>query len=487
MGILTDLARSKTSLVAENVLLRQQLIVLERQVSKPNFQPLDRLILVILAGLVPNWRRPLHIVKPETLLKWHRTGFKLLWKFKSKPKARQPKIVAETILLIKKMASENRLWGAERHPQAGTRGELLKLNIRIAKRTIQKYMRQAKPSPSTSQNWSTFLRNHASQIWACDFLPVNDIFFRQLYAFVIMELGSRKIIHVGVTAHPTNEWTAQQLREATPYRQRPQYLLRDNDAKFGTHFKQVAEGAGIKILKTPIKAPNANANCERLMGTLRRELLDHFLIFNDRRLKLIMKEFVSYYNACRPHQGLGQVTPVKTVAPPKLDGKIVAFPVLGGLHHHYQRVFILAWLLAADTISSHHGQVWPQRTQQLLVLFVQAYHRVVRVIRLFVEFQHGFHCCYEMAVYFGNTPLLVLPGLYCTFFKSWRMVSGETLSVSSSSTALSANIRNVQCPCPLGTSEQAVAMMRASPGPLNFLALAACALALRARVKPSST
>jgi putative transposase len=332
VGTFTDLARSKSSRVAENALLRQQLIVLQRQVNKPKLRPLDRLILVFLASLVTNWRQALLIVKPETLLKWHRAGFKLFWKFKSSAKGRKPKIAEETILVIKKMASENRLWGAER-----IQGELLKLNIKVSKRTIQKYMHQAKPPRSTSQNWSTFLKNHSHQIWACDFLPVNDIFFRQIYAFVIMELGSRKIIHVGVTSHSTDEWTAQQLREATPFEQRPKYLIRDNDAKFGSHFKQVAEGADIEVLKTPIKAPNANANCERLMGTLRRELLDHFLIFNERHLKAVLKEFVEYYNLWRPHQGIGQTTPVKMLTSCEA-GKIVAFPVLGGLHHHYQRV-----------------------------------------------------------------------------------------------------------------------------------------------------
>jgi putative transposase len=333
LGTFTDLARSKSSLVAENALLRQQLIVLQRQVNKPKLRPLDRVILVILAGLVTNWRQALLIVQPETLLKWHHAGFKLFWKLKSRTKGRKPKIAEETILLIKKMASENRLWGAER-----IQGELLKLNIKVSKRTIQKYMRQAKPPRTSSQNWSTFLKNHADQIWACDFLSVNDIFFRQFYAFVIMELGSRKIIHVGVTAHPTDEWTAQQLREATPFEQRPKYLIRDNDTKFGSHFKQVAEGAGIEVLKTPLKAPNANANCERLMGSIRREVLDHFLIFNEQHLKQALKEFVEYYNFWRPHQGIGQAIPIKAASPTNSSGKIVAFPVLGGLHHHYQRV-----------------------------------------------------------------------------------------------------------------------------------------------------
>ena len=333
LATLADLARSKSSLVAENALLRQQLIVLQRQVNKPKFRPLDRVILVFLAGFLTNWRQALLIVQPQTLLKWHRAGFKLFWKFKSRAKGRKPKIPEETILLIKRMASENRLWGAER-----IQGELLKLNIKVSKRTIHKYLPQAKPARSSTQNWSTFLKNHSHQIWACDFLPVNDIFFRQLYAFVIMELSSRKIVHIGVTAHPTDEWTAQPLREATPFEQRPKYLLRDNDAKFGSHFKQVAEGAGIKVLKTPVKAPKANANCERLMGPIRREVLDHFLIFNERHLKRVLQEFVSYYNTCRPHQGIGQAIPIKTVAPANSSGKIVAFPVLGGLHQHYQRV-----------------------------------------------------------------------------------------------------------------------------------------------------
>ncbi len=139
-------------------------------------------------------------------------------------------------------------------------------------------------------------------------------------------MGSRKIIHVGITSHPTDEWTAEQLREATPFEQRPKYLIRDNDAKFGSQFKQVAEGVGIEVLKTPIKAPNANANCERLMGTLRREVLDHFLIFNEQHLKRVIKELVEYQNFWRPHQGIGQATPIKAESSVNSSGKIIAFP-----------------------------------------------------------------------------------------------------------------------------------------------------------------
>jgi transposase InsO family protein len=155
---------------------------------------------------------------------------------------------------------------------------------------------------------------------------------------VIVELSTRKIIHIGVTRHPTDEWTAQQLREATPFEQKPKYLIRDNDAKFSTHFQQVAESAGIKILKTPFQAPNANAICERLMRSIRQECLDHFLVLSERQLSRLLRNYLEYFNYYRPHQGIGQVTPIKSVMTKPPGGKIVAFPVLGGLHHYYERV-----------------------------------------------------------------------------------------------------------------------------------------------------
>lgn len=176
-GAVFDLTKSNSQLLAENALLRQQLLALNRQVKNPKFTPRDRFVLVILASLVHNWKQVLLILQPDTLLGWHRQGFRLLWKFKSKAKSRKPRIEAETIALIKQMASENPFWGAER-----IRGELLKLEIKVAKRTIQKYMRQAKPARPPSQNWSTFLKNHGHEIWSCDYLPITDIFFRQLYA-----------------------------------------------------------------------------------------------------------------------------------------------------------------------------------------------------------------------------------------------------------------------------------------------------------------
>jgi len=203
---LTDLSRSKSELVAENALLRQHLIILRRQVKQPACTKTDRMLLVLLASMVRTWKQVLVIVQPETLLRWHRQGFKLLWKCKSRAISATPRISAETVALIKKMARDNRLWEAER-----IRGELLKLGVRGGFRTIQKYMRAVRTTRPRGQRWSTFLQTHAQQIWACDFLPVTDLFFRSLFAFFIVELHSRSVIHVGVTRSPTDAWTAQQL------------------------------------------------------------------------------------------------------------------------------------------------------------------------------------------------------------------------------------------------------------------------------------
>jgi putative transposase len=335
LGTLTDLARSKSELVAENALLRQQLIVLRRQVKRPACIKTDRMLLVLLARMVRTWKQALFLVQPETLLRWHHQGFKLYWKYKSRAASAKPKISVETIALIKEMASNNRLWGAER-----IRGELLKLGLHVCKRTIQKYMRPVRTARPRGQKWSTFLHTHAEQIWACDLLTVTDLFFRLLFAFFIIELQSRKVIHVGVTRCPTDAWTAQQLREATPYGVGPKYLIRDNDGKFGVNFARVAKTSRIEILKTPYHAPQANAICERFLGSVRRECLDHLLILHEKQLQRVLNAYVHYFNRARPHQGIKQQIPEQkagSVPADHADGRVLAFPVLGGLHHDYRR------------------------------------------------------------------------------------------------------------------------------------------------------
>ncbi len=237
------------------------------------------------------------------------------------------------IALIKRLVRENRLWGAER-----LRGELLKLGLRVSKRTIQKYARQVAPPRRGKQTWTTFIHNHASAVWSCDLLQVMDVFFRDLFLFFILEVGSRKMVHVGVTRHPTDAWLAQQLREATPFGTAPKYLVRDNDDKFSARFAAVAAGVGIEVLHTPPHAPKANAFVERLIGSVRRECLDHLLIFGERHLHAVIRAYGAYYNQYRPQQGLGQRIPGSPspvpISPP--HGKLLCLPVLGGLHHHYQ-------------------------------------------------------------------------------------------------------------------------------------------------------
>jgi putative transposase len=336
LAALTDLGRSKSELLAENALLRQQLIVLRREVKRPTFTTTDRILLVLLARLVRTWQQALFIVQPDTLLRWHRELFRLYWKRKSKATSRKPKVAPETIALIREMARDNRLWGAER-----IRGELLKLGIGVCKRTIQKYMRGVRTQQPRGQRWSTFLRTHTSQIWACDFLQVTDLFFRPLFAFFVVELQSRKVVHMGVTRSPTDAWVAQQLREATPYGQVPTYLICDHDSKFGSCFRRVATTSGIKLLKTPVHAPRANAICERFLRSVRQECLNHLLILQEKQLQRVLKAYVAYFNQARPHQGIGQQIPERLRSVPSAQdagNKVMALPVMGGLHHDYQWV-----------------------------------------------------------------------------------------------------------------------------------------------------
>ncbi len=333
LATFTDLGRSRSQLIAENALLRHQLIILRREVKRPAFTRTDRILLVLLARLVRSWQQALLIVQPDTLLRWHRELFRQFWKHKSKAHAHKPKVASATIALIGQMARENRLWGAER-----IRGELLKLGIQVCKRTIQKYMRTVRTHQPRGQTWATFLRNHAAQIWACDFLQVTDLFFRPLFAFFLIELQSRKVIHVGVTRSPTDAWVGQQLREATPYGQVPQYLIRDNDSKFGSCFAQVARTSRIKILKTPCHAPRANAICERFMRSVRQECLDHLLILEEKQLQRVLNAYVAYFNQARPHQGIAQQIPEQHRSVPfaqDVGNKVIALPIMGGLHHDY--------------------------------------------------------------------------------------------------------------------------------------------------------
>jgi len=224
--------------------------------------------------------------------------------------------------------------GAER-----IRGELLKLSIQVAKRTIQKYMPGVRSKPSSGQTWATFLKTHTQDIWACDYVPVVTLLFKTIHAFVIVHHASRRARHFGVTGHLTDEWITQQVRDATPFEEKPKYLICDNDKKYGPLFERVAKASGIEVFPTPVEAPRANAICERFVGSVRRECLDHRLVIGVPQLDRNLKDYVAYFNEARPHQGPAQRIPAPMVSPPRVPkvGKVMAFPVLTGLHHDDRR------------------------------------------------------------------------------------------------------------------------------------------------------
>jgi transposase InsO family protein len=332
VGYAVDCFRSRDELIRENALLRKQLEVACRKITRPHLRPMDRAILVLLARLAPTWRGATLLVQPATILRWHREGFQLLWRRRSRHRHGRQQMTADTIELIKRMARNNRLWGAER-----IRGELLKLGIGASKRSIQKWIRQVRPRPQ-GQRWSSFLRTHVNEIWACDFLQTYDLLFRPIFAFFLIELGSRRVIHSAVTRSPTSAWVKKQLREATEWGNGPRFLIRDNDDKFGSSFDAVAEGTGITVLRTPIRAPNANAVCERFLRSVRRECLDHLIILGDQHLLTILGRYCEYFNGARPHQGIGQRVPTKLLDEGRRTerGSVKEIPILGGLHHEYR-------------------------------------------------------------------------------------------------------------------------------------------------------
>ena len=343
IGAIGDLRRSKAALVLENSLLRKQLSILGRQVRRPRFKGRDRLAILTLARLLPNWREALLIVKPATVLGWHRRLFEIYWRRRSRP--RPPRLMTGTAALIRRIALENVSWGAER-----IRGELLKLGVRVSKRTVQRMMWKARrdTDPNAGQSWRNFVSNHHRQLWACDFVQVHDILFRAVFAFFIIDVPTRRVVHVGVTRCPTDRWVTQQLREATAWGRAPKYLLLDNDSKFGVKFEELAEHTGIKLVHTAVHAPLMNSVCERFIGSVRRECLDHMLILSEVGMLRLVEEYVSYFNASRPHQGLAQQIPNRAVQgaveppvsalPTPADSGVVSVPVLGGLHHHYYRL-----------------------------------------------------------------------------------------------------------------------------------------------------
>lgn len=334
--------RSHAQLAAENLFLRKQLaLYVERQVKPRRADDATRIVLVALSSLV-EWRRLLTIVKPETLIRWHRKGFRLFWRWKSTPRGR-PRLPANLRQLIATMATANRTWGEERIASE----LLLKLGIRVSPRTVRRYMPSgAVPrNRSGSQAWSTFVRNHARSVLACDFFVTVTATFRVFYVFVVLEVGTRRIIHWNVTAHPTAEWTLQQFRMIVPGDQPHRFVIHDRDCIFSDAVDQMLRDASMTVLQTPARSPQANAYCERLIGTIRRECLDWMIPLTERHLRRLLHAWVPHYNRGRPHASLGPGVPdprSKRIAEQShrhhlpAGHRVIPTPILGGLHHEYR-------------------------------------------------------------------------------------------------------------------------------------------------------
>jgi putative transposase len=323
--------QSRATLQLENLALRHQLGVLRRSVKRPKLTSADRLLWVWLCDVWSDWRSALVIVKPATVIGWHRRGFRLFWTWKvRRGQPGRPLVPKSVRELIRKMSRDNPLWGAPR-----IHGELLKLGIDIGETSVGKYLVRGRKPPS--QTWRTFLENHVKTMVSVDFFTVPTIRFQVLYVFLILAHDRRRIVHFNVTAHPTADWTAQQLREAFPFEQIPKYLLRDRDSIFGGEFRKDVKAMGIKEVLSAPRSPWQRAFVERVIGTLRRECLDHVIVFNEASLYRHIKSFLSYYHESRTHLSLGKDPPeARPVHPPEL-GLVVAIPQVGGLHHRYER------------------------------------------------------------------------------------------------------------------------------------------------------
>jgi putative transposase len=330
---LSSIFRSRAALQLENLALRHQIGVLQRSVRKrPKLTPGDRLLWVWLSRIWRDWRSALAIVKPETVLAWHRAGFRLFWTWKVRHVGQpgRPTVPREIRDLIRKMCRENPGWGAPR-----IHGELLKLGIDVGESSVSKYMVHGRKPPS--QTWRTFLENHAKQLVSIDFFTVPTIRFQILYVFLVLAHDRRRILHFNVTAHPTAEWTGQQLREAYPFDQLPRYLLRDRDAIFGDAFRGQVRDMGIcEVLSTP-RSPWQRAYVERVIGSIRRECLDHVIVFHETSLRRILGSYFDYYHRSRTHLSLKKDSPEpRPIQSPDM-GSVMAVSQVGGLHHRYER------------------------------------------------------------------------------------------------------------------------------------------------------
>lgn len=317
----------------EIMALRHQHGALNRQNrGRVRLSPLDRAFWSVLYRIWSGCLDVVVIVKPDTVVRWHRKGFRLYWAWRSKPRRRgRPAIAAEVKALIRRMSRENPLWGAPR-----IHGELLKLGIKVSQATVLKYMTRHPKPPS--QSWRTFLQNHACCSVGVDFFVVPTFTFRILFVFIVLHHARRYIVHVNVTAHPTSHWTAQQIREAFPWETAPRYMIRDRDRTYGKIFQARLRAMHIEEILTTPRSPWQNPYAKRVIGSIRRECLDHVIVLSESHLRRILKSYLTYYHQSRTHLSLDKDCPEPRLIQPPNRGKVISFPQVGGLHHRYQRM-----------------------------------------------------------------------------------------------------------------------------------------------------
>jgi transposase InsO family protein len=327
---LCDCFKPRQQLEAEILVLRHQLNVLQRRAPRRlHLRWADRALFVWLYRCCPRILAAITIVRPETVVRWHRMGFAAYWRWKSRPLGGRPPIAKEVRDLIRRMSFENPLWGAPK-----IHGELLKLGIEVAQSTVSIYMVPRPDRPS--QSWKTFVRNHMEGIAAIDLFVVPTIGFQQLFAFVVLRYERRQLLWFAVTRNPTAEWLARQITEAFPWDTTPEYLIRDNDRAFGVAFKARVRAMGIRDQPISFRSPWQNGYLERLIGSIRHECTDHLIVFSEEHLRRILGKYSVYYNEVRSHVSPGKDAPCTRLI--ERFGDIIAYPILGGLHHRYGRI-----------------------------------------------------------------------------------------------------------------------------------------------------
>jgi transposase InsO family protein len=330
LGTLLLLFKSRSRLHVEILALRQQLIVLRRTAPKRvRLRAVDRLLFVLLYRLWPGVLDSIAVIQPDTIVRWHRRGFRALLWWKSRRRLGRPGIAKEVRDLIREISRANPLWGAPR-----VHGELLKLGIDVSQSTVAKYMSRTRRPPS--QSWRTFLYNHSEAIASIDLFVVPTITLRMLFGFVVLHHGRRQLVHVGVTAHPTAEWLSHQISEAFPWDRAPRHLIRDRDGAFGEVFKRRLHAMGIRDRPTAPRSPWQNAYVERLIGSIRRDCLDHLIIVDERHLRGLLRDYAEYYNRLRTHLSLNKDAPLGR--PVQSHGVLRRLPHFGGLHHSFVRM-----------------------------------------------------------------------------------------------------------------------------------------------------